>query len=116
MGGFCALLEKENDKVATELKHIVYFAAIDVEQHRQLAQAAQKKYSFQVEGVPTVVFLSPGSAIAQVYSGERTAKAIKSGAYEAMPSFVKTLSSGTLDSWLSKSSAGPRQAVLFSAK
>lgn len=109
------LLETEFDKVAKDLKHIVYFAAIDVERHRNLASAVQKKYGFQVTGVPTIKLLTPeGKAVD--YNGERNAKTLGRVAAKSMPSFVAAVSEKNLDAWLEKGSRGIRKAVLLSAK
>lgn len=113
--GFCALLNPEYDKAASDLKHLVYFGAVDVEHHRNLASAVQKKYNFQVSGVPTIKLLSPGGGI-EDFPGERNAKALKAAAYKAMPSFVDVVGIAKLDGWLAKGSSDVRKAVLFSAK
>lgn len=113
--GFCALLHPEYDKAASDLKHLVYFGAVDVEHHRGLASAVQKKYNFQVSGVPTIKVLTPGGGI-EDFPGERNAKALKAAAYKAMPSFVDVVGFSKLDGWLAKGGSDVRKAVLFSAK
>lgn len=115
--GFCKLLEAEFEKVAADMKHIAYFGAIDTERHAQLASKVTQKYAFKVEGVPTVVTLTPGAKVATDYRGERTAKGLKAAAYRAMPSFVTELSASTLEAWLAKPSASEsRKALLISEK
>eukprot|EP00928_Gymnodinium_smaydae_P066420 TRINITY_DN49434_c0_g1_i1.p1 TRINITY_DN49434_c0_g1~~TRINITY_DN49434_c0_g1_i1.p1 ORF type:complete len:305 (-),score=83.38 TRINITY_DN49434_c0_g1_i1:57-971(-) len=114
--GFCKLLEPEYERVAAELKHIVHFASLDVERFPQLSGAVTKKYGFSVEGVPTVRMILPGKLQTEDYRGERTAKAMKAAAYQAMPSFVDVATPAGLDAWLSRGAADARSAVLFSAK
>lgn len=117
--GFCKLLESEYEKAATDLKHMVHFGAIDVEQHQQLAGAVTKKYGFQVQGVPTLRLLTPGAKLTQEYPGERTAKSLKAAATRAMPSFVKLVRDPqSLQRWLGPvpTAESERRAVLFSAR
>eukprot|EP00927_Polykrikos_kofoidii_P046119 TRINITY_DN40312_c0_g1_i1.p1 TRINITY_DN40312_c0_g1~~TRINITY_DN40312_c0_g1_i1.p1 ORF type:complete len:322 (+),score=54.45 TRINITY_DN40312_c0_g1_i1:60-968(+) len=114
--GFCKLLEAEYERAATDLKHIVYFGAIDVERHPQLSAAVTKKYGFSVEGVPTVRLVSPGSLTTQDYRGERKAKDLKSACYREMPSFVEAVQPAALEKWLKKGGDTSRRAVLFSTK
>lgn len=109
-------MEPEFDKAAADLKHIVHFGAIDVERVPQLSNAIMKKYNFNIEGVPTMRFVSPGSLVAEEYRGERTAKAMKAAAYRAMPSFVDIVTAAGLNAWLEKEPATSRKAVLFSEK
>lgn len=114
------LLEPEYDKAAEDLKHMVKFAAIDTERHPNLASAVQKKYGFQVTGVPTIKLVTPGKDIgsqsASDYNGERKAKVLGRVATRSMPSFVASVSEKNLDGWLEKGPTGVRKAVLLSAK
>jgi len=110
------LLEPEFDRAAADLKHIVHFGAIDVERVPKLSQAVMKKYSFSIEGVPSMRVVSPGSLTAIEYRGERTAKAIKAFCYQNMPNHVEMVSSGSLDKWLERGTSTARRAVLFSSK
>jgi len=109
-------LEPEFERAATDLKYIVYFGAIDVERVPKLSQAVMKKYSFSIEGVPSMRLITPGSLTAQEYRGERTARAMKAAAYAAMPSHVDVVTAANLDKWLEKGPATMRKAVLFSSK
>lgn len=109
-------MEPEFDKAAADLKHIVHFAAIDVERAPQLSNAVMQKYNFKIEGVPTMRFVSPGSLVTEEYRGERTAKALKAAAYKSMPSFVDIVTAAGLDAWVEKEVAASRKALLFSEK
>ena len=61
--GFCALLRPEWDEAAADLKRYVRIAAVDVEDHKtggaQLSSYVTGRYSFQIEGVPTIKTFVP---------------------------------------------------------
>ncbi|CAK9086013.1 Putative protein disulfide-isomerase DDB_G0275025, partial [Durusdinium trenchii] len=87
--GFCALLEPELEKVASELKHLIHFAGINVEKDPKFTQQVVQKFNFQITGVPTIKVFSPITSPYD-YGGERKAAAIKKFALGAQPSFVET--------------------------
>lgn len=95
---------------------MVHFGAIDIERHAQLSQAVTTKYGININGVPSVHMVSPGSLVAREYSGERNARALKSSAFSSMPSHVQQMSEAKLDKWLEKDRATSRKAILFSSK
>eukprot|EP00930_Biecheleria_cincta_P046287 TRINITY_DN31920_c0_g1_i1.p1 TRINITY_DN31920_c0_g1~~TRINITY_DN31920_c0_g1_i1.p1 ORF type:complete len:216 (+),score=29.37 TRINITY_DN31920_c0_g1_i1:363-1010(+) len=95
---------------------MVHFGSIDIERHAQLSQAVTKKYGININGVPSLHMVSPGSLVAREYNGERKAKALKSAAFSYMPSYVQQMAEAKLDTWLEKDRATSRKAILFSSK
>ena len=122
--GFCALLRPEWDNAAAELKRYVRIAAVDVEDHKtggaQLSSYITGRYSFQIEGVPTIKTFVPttraGSKgkrpLVDTYQGERKAKAVVDFARGIMPSFVVNAKAFKDESGITP---GPL-AVFFSSK
>lgn len=115
--GFCVLLEKEWDKAATDLKHMVHFAGVDTERARPLTTKAAQKYDIKIEGVPTIVAFTPKASKPMVYDGERKAGAIKKWAASHMPDFITRLTPATYRKWSEKGdAAGARNVVVLSDK
>lgn len=114
--GVCVIFEKEWEKAATDLKHIVHFVAIDVEKDPKLSNKVIQKYGISVTGVPTVVAFTPKSKSPLVYNGERKATAIKAWATSTMPDFVERLKPDAFDSWADYGKDPVRKVVLFSEK
>lgn len=85
--GFCVKLRPHWEKVATNMKHLVHVAAVDVTKERQLAS------KYEISGVPTIKIFKKvnGKMKVEDYQGERKAKAIIDHISQSMPSFVQKI-------------------------
>ncbi|CAE8625746.1 unnamed protein product [Polarella glacialis] len=113
--GFCALFEPEMEKAATDLKHLVYFAGINVEKDPQFTQKVVQKFGFQISGVPTIKVFSPTGDTPMDYNGERKASNLKKFALSVQPSFVLNIKDSGLEKFRA-SQPEQRKALLITGK
>jgi hypothetical protein len=91
-------------------------AAVDVVNHKHIADSLMKEYGFEVKGVPTVIMLKPGPDGKKElvkYEGERKTKAIVKALTNVMPEFVARITEPSFATWQRKPGA---KIVLFSKK
>ena len=92
--GFCQLLAAEWEKVAANLKHMIYIGAVDTERSPVVA-GSHFDDANPIQGVPTIKLFIPtgkkGRPKVVAYNGERKAKAIVAFLTQHMPNHVTVL-------------------------
>eukprot|EP00037_Helgoeca_nana_P014060 m.130258 g.130258 ORF g.130258 m.130258 type:complete len:492 (-) comp22370_c0_seq1:209-1684(-) len=114
--GYCELLKPEWTAAAGKMRKMAGVAAVDVVNHKHIADSLMKEYGFEVKGVPTVIMLKPGPDGKKElvkYEGERKTKAIVKALTNVMPEFVARITEPSFATWQRKPGA---KIVLFSKK